>query len=244
MVDIALNAISPGITGYKWDFDNGEEHYGAYPGGPYGISWATPGEKVVSMTTFSLGCPSYKSTDTITIHALPVADITSLAPDHICSGDSLFAEALVGDPADAFTWSPQVYFPGASQASAWGVVQYTGYIGVNVTSQWGCKATDSVLITTRPCCEVALPNAFTPNGDGRNDRFHILTKGHHQLSDFRVVNRWGQTVFETHDESRGWDGTFNGKPQELGTYFYYLRFRCREGAGRDIEQKGETILIR
>jgi gliding motility-associated-like protein len=91
---------------------------------------------------------------------------------------------------------------------------------------------------------MSLPSGFSPNGDGRNDRFHILTIGHHQIANFRVVNRWGQTVFETRDEANGWDGTFNGIPQDIGTYYYYIRYRCSEAKPRDIEEKGEFVLIR
>lgn len=244
IVNIALNDISPQITNYIWDFNNGREHYAAYPGGPYGISWSTPGRKTVSITTSSKGCRSFTTVDTITIHDVPDADIFRVSADNICSGDSVLAEIRADDTANVYAWSPQQYFPGLPRASAWSIVQRTGHIGVTVVSRWGCVAKDSILVTTRPCCEVALPTGFTPNGDGRNDRFRIITAGHHQIADFRVVNRWGQTVFETQDETRGWDGSYNGQPQEVGTYFYYLRFKCREGAGRDVEQKGEVVLIR
>ncbi len=122
--------------------------------------------------------------------------------------------------------------------------QRSGYIAVYVASPWGCVAGDSILVNAQSCCQVSLPTAFSPNGDTRNDLFRIITVGNHKIADFRVVNRWGQTVFETADESRGWDGTFNGVPQEMGTYYYYLRFRCVEGKERDVEQKGAFILVR
>jgi gliding motility-associated-like protein len=153
-------------------------------------------------------------------------------------------ETRVGDTADKYTWVPAQYFPWGGQSVAHGLIQRSGYVGVQVTSRWGCPGADSVLIETQSCCQVSFPSAFSPNGDGRNDRFHILTIGHHQISDFRVVNRWGQTVFETRDEVTGWDGTFNGQLQDIGTYYYYLRFRCVEGKARDVEQKGEFVLIR
>jgi gliding motility-associated-like protein len=159
-------------------------------------------------------------------------------------GDTVLMQATAVDSGDTYTWLPKPFFADGAQPTALGVIQFSGYVGVEVTSQWGCKAADSILATTHPCCEVSLPTGFTPNGDGRNDRFRIITKGHHKVSEFRVVNRWGQTIFETRDETRGWDGTFNGQLQDVGTYYYYVRFRCREGAGRDIEQKGEVVLIR
>src|SRR5690606_31748955 len=93
-------------------------------------------------------------------------------------------------------------------------VRKTGYILLTITDQWGCRGYDSVYVEARPCCDIFLPDAFTPNGDGLNDLFHILTPGHHQLSAFRVVNRWGEVVFSTLDQSTGWDGRYKGVPQD------------------------------
>jgi gliding motility-associated-like protein len=244
IVDIALNGLSKGITNYVWDFDNGTTHYAAPPGGPFGISWSTPGDKLVSLITYSIGCPSFKTIDTVTVHAGPTAKIVNRMPDNICMGDSILMEALADDTANHFNWTPATYFPNGTGALSWGVIQRVGYVTVHVTDKWGCKSADSILANTRPCCQVSFPNAFTPNGDGHNDRFRVITEGHHEVADFRIVNRWGQTVFESRNETDGWDGTFNGQPQDIGTYYYYLRFRCREEKIRDIEQKGEFILIR
>jgi gliding motility-associated-like protein len=91
------------------------------------------------------------------------------------------------------------------------------------------------------CCDVELPSAFSPNGDGRNDLFRPITIGHHKLKIFRVVNRYGQTVYESNVESNGWDGRFGGVPQDMGTYFYYLNYDCN---GKTIEKKGDVTLIR
>lgn len=244
VVPISLNALTKGITGYVWDFDGGDTHYSAPPGGPYGISWGNEGDKTVSLVTYSEGCPSFTSKYLITVHAPPAAHITSTLPDRVCLGDSLMLAATPDDSGNVFSWTPAPFFPSQSGAIAWGRIARSGFVRVDVTSLWGCQASDSILINPESCCSVAFPSAFTPDGNGRNDRFHIITNGHHEISNFRIVNRWGQTVFETRDEANGWDGTFNGKPQEIGTYFYYIRFRCGEGKGHMVEQKGEFILIR
>jgi gliding motility-associated-like protein len=83
----------------------------------------------------------------------------------------------------------------------------------------GCVAVDSteiVVIRT-----LAIPNAFTPNGDGLNDFFIIRSPYVDQFA-LRIYNRWGQEVFATNDINIGWDGTFAGKEQEVGTYLYFL----------------------
>ena len=59
---------------------------------------------------------------------------------------------------------------------------------------------------------------------------------------FRVQNRWGQTVYESRNERAGWDGSYGGKPQDMGTYFYYVKYKCSDG--NFYEDKGELVLVR
>jgi hypothetical protein len=88
-----------------------------------------------------------------------------------------------------------------------------------------------------------FPSAFTPNNDGVNDVFHSLNPGgHRDVSVFRIQNRWGQTVFQTNNENFGWDGTYNNVAQDIGTYYYYVRFQCN--GGPVTEEKGELTLVR
>lgn len=244
LVDIALNQYSPQVTGFEWDFNDGYIQYGGTPGGPHGIRWNTPGDKIVALTSTAIGCKSFTSYDTVTVHTRPAARIIEMRSPNSCLGDSLLFQAEVQNPADTFRWYPERYFSGTITPTTWGVVPRNGFITLAVTSEYGCTGMDSAALELKPCCEIALPNAFTPNGDGRNDRFAIITQGHHQLSNFRIVNRWGQVVFETKNEREGWDGTFNGRPQDMGTFFYYLKFRCNDGDGSMMERQGEVILIR
>jgi gliding motility-associated-like protein len=63
---------------------------------------------------------------------------------------------------------------------------------------------------------------FTPNGDGLNDVLIVIEEFVKELNFFRVYNRWGKLLFETSNLQEGWDGTFNGKIQELDTYIYHI----------------------
>ena len=69
---------------------------------------------------------------------------------------------------------------------------------------------------------LAVPNVFTPNGDGKNDEFRVAYRS---LKEFHcwVYNRWGKLVFEWTDPAKGWDGTINGRPAAEGAYFYVIR---------------------
>ena len=69
---------------------------------------------------------------------------------------------------------------------------------------------------------LAVPNVFTPNGDGKNDEFRVAYRS---LREFQcwVYNRWGKLVYEWTDPAKGWDGTINGRPAAEGAYFYVIR---------------------
>jgi gliding motility-associated-like protein len=244
IVNIALNRVSSEVTGFIWDFNEGDIRYGGTPGGPHGIQWSTPGDKIVGLTSTAIGCKSFTTYDTVTVHVPPTARIVGMRSANSCLGDSVAFEALQNSVNDTFRWYPERYFKGAPEPNTWGVVERNGFIRLEVSSEFGCRSVDSAQLNLQPCCEVALPNAFTPNADGRNDQFSIITQGHHQISDFRIMNRWGQVVFETKNEREGWNGTYNGREQDMGTYYYYLKFRCNAGEPRMMEQQGEVILIR
>lgn len=66
----------------------------------------------------------------------------------------------------------------------------------------------------------SIPNAFTPNNDGRNDQLVIRVFGHVRLNYFKVFNRYGQEVFSTTEMNDRWDGTVNGKEAQTGTYIW------------------------
>ena len=114
---------------------------------------------------------------------------------------------------------------------------------LTVTDSLGCRAEDSVHIRLT-CNEdlVYVPNAFTPNGDNKNDEFRIRTYGLSQVRAFRVFNRWGEMVFETYDVSKGWDGTFHGEPCTPAVYVYYLEGTCANGQA--VLKQGNVTLIR
>jgi gliding motility-associated-like protein len=75
-------------------------------------------------------------------------------------------------------------------------------------------------IRIRLVSSLDVPSAFTPNGDGMNDFIHPDGWGLHHLNYFRVYNRWGQLLYETNESRRGWDGQFQGVPQNMETYVW------------------------
>lgn len=112
-----------------------------------------------------------------------------------------------------------------------------------VTDTYGCQQTAEKNITVYPSCYLAVPSAFTPNGDGRNDEFRVLNAVKAENLELLLFNRWGQLVFKTSNWKQGWNGTINGKPQPTSVYVWFLRYTDRDTKKR-LEQKGTVTLIR
>lgn len=77
-------------------------------------------------------------------------------------------------------------------------------------------------ITILPVTSVDVPTAFTPNGDGINDVIFVDGWGIRKLNYFRIFNRWGQLLFESTDIESGWDGSWQGKAQNIDSYIYQV----------------------
>jgi gliding motility-associated-like protein len=105
-----------------------------------------------------------------------------------------------------------------------------------------CTVSDSILVDFVKCNEcIAVPNAFTPNQDSRNDIFRPVVKCNFKTYAFDIFNRYGQKVFTSNNSTTGWDGNFNSQPCENGTYFYQIKVTT---AQREEYYKGDVVLIR
>ncbi len=116
---------------------------------------------------------------------------------------------------------------------------------VFVEDEIGCKDTANVTVYLKSFfCEepyIFVPNAFTPDGDGRNDVFYVRGNAIDELL-LVVYNRWGEKVFETNDLNSGWDGTYKGKELSPDVFGYYLELKCLNG--EEYFKKGNVSLIR
>jgi gliding motility-associated-like protein len=88
-----------------------------------------------------------------------------------------------------------------------------------------------------------MPDAFSPNGDGRNDVIHPMVFCDFTLDEYRIYDRWGQELFSSESISGGWDGTRNGSQADVGVYHYILIGR-RTSNGEKITTKGNFMLLR
>ena len=144
---------------------------------------------------------------------------------------------------NVYLWSPSTGLSDPTVADPIATGSGTITYSVAVTNVEGCSASDSVTLVISPLGKAAytVPNAFTPNGDGKNDCFGVGRWGGIELEEFSIYNRWGQLVFHTRNPSDCWNGTFNGKQQDAGGYIYVIRAITPCG---NISLKGTVVLIR
>ncbi len=106
----------------------------------------------------------------------------------------------------------------------------------------GCSDTAVETLRVMPP-DFMIPNAFSPNGDGQNDAFQIVNITNQQLKELSIYNKFGQRVFHTLRPGQGWDGTFNGMPCDIGTYYYLFRYTL-PGKEEEYSLKGDVLLLR
>ncbi len=237
---IELNPLWKQGAAYQWSLDGGSITDSTNR--IYQATWAEPGNKVIVLIVYSgLGCSSGPYTAYTTVHDKPVVSIDYVSSYDVCAEDTIALRATDSTGLQ-YKWMAGSRLLQSEGPQALAIVTGTDKIILTGTDEWGCRNTDSADVTAHTCCEIAVPNAFSPNNDGLNDRFRIITNGNQRIGTFIIVNRWGQKLFETNDVKAGWDGTHNGKPQVMDTYYYYIKYTCT--SSEVFEKKGEVILLR
>jgi gliding motility-associated-like protein len=125
----------------------------------------------------------------------------------------------------------------------------TSRVAVEAYAGNGCLARDELLLLVETRVPVYVPNAFSPNADGRNDFFFPQARpgSVRRVRSLRIYTRWGEPVFENRDflpnaAEAGWDGTFRGKPLNNGVYVYLLELEYPDG--RTEVRSGDVTLVR
>lgn len=124
----------------------------------------------------------------------------------------------------------------------------SGIYTLEVTnSETGCSTEEPVLLsklTTCPLNILSVPNIFSPNGDGINDRLEMFpTHAIDEIISFRIYDRWGALLYETTNITDSWDGTFNGRKEPSGVYVFMVEMTC-ELDGSVLVKAGDVTLVR
>lgn len=233
----ALNPI-PGTT-YQWIKDGaslpGEigDMYSASDGGSYFLAGDLN------------GCVDTSARLKIDLKPIPVASIINNNPV-VCSYDTITfkADQLVAE--DIYSWEPAKAFrviSGEEGQEVRGTFEENTTVILTVFSAYGCSAKDTTLAMVKPCCEVFIPTAFSPNADRMNDYFLPAMEPGQLLTSFRVFDRYGKLIYSSTDTKKGWDGNYkNGERANTGVYMYRVQYTCSDN--KQYERSGDITLLR
>ena len=193
----------------------------------------------LTVTSVPLGCVA---TDALSIHSYPPVTLAGVtASQSIPNGTSIQLNAI---GATYYTWTPDngtLDNTNINNPVATPVDSVTTYV-VHGMSLYGCLDSAEVTIHLDYDGDVFIPMAFSPNNDGLNDNFRLSNMKHHTLVEMRVFDRWGKEVFHTNSAEKGWDGSLNGTPQDIGVYNYQVIVANPDGQQKTIS--GNVTLIR
>ncbi len=237
----------PAASSYNWSFGNGQSSAQANPNECY----TTPGTFAVKLTVKDIqGCINTAST-TVTAFSIPIADfdygqqpVTILNPNV-----QFYNESTMGLPY--YNWSfGDTYSTQANDTSAlvnpshlYSVVD-TFFVTLTVSTISGCSATVTKPIIINEYATLYVPNAFTPNGDGKNEIFLAEGVG---ISTFKmyIFDRWGLLLYYSEDMTKGWDGTYQAKgPQVLQEDVYVWKVEATDFQNTARNLHGTVTLIK
>lgn len=227
-VDFTNNTTiaSGNITSYSWILGDGTTTTTA---ASFNHCYSDTGTFTVELTATSNNNCVTKLTklDYITVNPLPIANfsftpLTASVIDPTFQFNDKSSGATEwywyfgdGDSVNNLITTPAHTYPTA-QADT-----YTATL--LVVNQFGC--TDQIVhdVVTTPVVTLYIPNAFSPNSNRINDRFHAYGEG---IVEFEMIifNRWGEYLFRSTDITKGWDGTFNGLDVPNDVYVYVVNY--------------------
>jgi gliding motility-associated-like protein len=212
---------------------------------------AKPKAKPTAITTYTVigkdndNCFTDTATVLIKVNPLPAVD----AGADLTMSAGGFVQLNTTNSNDVVSWR---WTPGASlncidcPAPLARPKAETNY-QVQVKNKDGCIDSDDVLVSV--ICNngnLFIPNTFSPNGDGSNDRFYPRGTGIHMIRALRIFNRWGELVFEkinfnANDATAGWDGTYKGQKLSADVYIYSCEVVCENN--EVLPFKGDITLL-
>lgn len=123
------------------------------------------------------------------------------------------------------------------------LVNSFGNYFLTVTDLNGCKGKDSIAVKKKKCPNVFfIPNAFSPDNNGKNDFFKPTIKGNILNYNFKVYNRYGNIIFTTNNSNLGWNGNINGVKQNMGVFTWICSYQFEDSLQKI--EKGTVLLLR
>ena len=188
-------------------------------------------------------CPSLRQ-DTIQVQVIPGVQAFAGKDTVAAMGQpiQLHGREMGNSGVTKFHWSPDRGLSNPDIPNPIAILEKDVTFTLTLTTPEGCLGMDQVEVRVFASPEIFVPSGFTPNGDGLNDLLRPIPVGMKEFHYFKVFNRWGQEIFFTHDERKGWDGKWQGKIQATGSFVWMAE--AVDYSGRLVRRKGVTTVIR
>ena len=246
-VDLSNDTDPLMVGSCLWDFGDGSTSNSCDPTHVY----LQAGTYSVSLeVTSPAGCENDTTiVDLVHVLPAPIADLamgpqptdlfnteiefTDLSSDDVIAWEWEFED---GTPSSANTPDTTVIFP-PMEAGSYPVT-------LVVTNHHGCSDTITAVVVIDGVFSLYVPNTFTPNGDGINDRFiPIVRDAADRDQSFLVFDRWGQIIYSSNDLGKGWDGSVDGEEPKTDVYVWLIRLRS-DVDGMLREYRGHVTVLK
>jgi gliding motility-associated-like protein len=205
----------------------------------------TDGDKISCTMSDAANCSRPVTASVVpTVYPTPV--VAKVAPLILPKGQSVVLDLSVSGIISTYDWTPATGLSDAAIANPLATPLRSTDYRLDVVSMDGCRASGDIQV--KVTSTVAIPGAFTPNGDGHNDIFYVVGGPLGSVvKDLAVFDRWGHGVFQVHevapdDPAFGWNGTIGGRAAAAGTYVYVIRIGFADGTQQIL--KGTLVLVR
>ncbi len=222
-----------GITSWHWDLGDGQ----LQSTNNFSHTYNANGNYTISLYAISSeGCSSDVMTGIVHVYGT-----------NAFAGNDIIA--AIHEPVQlnatggiSYQWSPSQGLSATNIGNPVATVDHDMTYYLVASTPEGCESFDTIKIKAYLGPEIYVPTAFTPNGDWLNDVFKPTYVGIKYLFDFSVFNRYGQKIFSTTDLGKGWDGTYMGARQDIGTYVWVIS--AGDYKGKPHFKKGTILIIR
>jgi gliding motility-associated-like protein len=237
---IQLNAS--GADRYRWTPATGL----AYP--ESGNTQATPFQSTRFMVVGSDKHNCFADTGYLPVVVYPIPEVNAGEDKIVNPGTSVRLSTLFSSDVTRWLWTPPTRLSCADCPAPIATPEFNQTYRITVYNPGGCSASDE--INVRLSCDnsnLNLPNAFTPNNDGRNDILYPKSTGIYSIQSFVIYNRQGEVVFRNGNfppnvQSAGWNGLYKGVPAAVGSYVYEISCICNNN--NVLRFTGNITLIR
>jgi len=237
----SAHLLASGADQYSWSPATGLDN----------PSVASPQASPTSSTTYTLTAKDslqcFTNTASVFIKVYPIPTVEAGPDATIIVGNNVQLHGTGSPDVLRWRWTPAYNLSCINCPDPVAAPKKTTQYTLEVRNEGGCFNKD--VLTVYVNCnngELFIPNTFSPNGDGMNDRFYPRAKGTFIIRSMRIFNRWGELVYEklnfaANDASVGWDGTYKGKVLPPDVFIYTMEVQCENN--ELLKYSGDVTLI-